>query len=115
MRPARCRGRRPVDCAFGAGEDEPATLRNLETSIKLNVLQVELGWVCLSGISTGYDCAQIINDDFYYSINGVSLWGKQIKYLIQGGDSGGPTFFQHSAYGFISATTLPAGERLCHG
>lgn len=70
---------------------------------------VEGQYVCQTGITTGYTCGELDNRDYAYEFAdlfggyGKFPHGRIASFDCNGGDSGGPIFFQGGAMGTLSA------------
>jgi hypothetical protein len=65
--------------------------------VKFRYSQAVGEWVCKYGMTTGYSCGTIVDKQF----DGVNI---RVNTGVQGGDSGGPWFWNNTAYG----TTISA-------
>ena len=69
------------------------------SGVKFRSSQAVGEWVCKNGMTTGYSCGAIVDKQF----DGVNV-RVNTSVSVQGGDSGGPWFWYHTAYG----TTISA-------
>jgi hypothetical protein len=93
----------PNNLVYVSDTDKARTI----TSYRAYRDQILGDYVCASGITRGYRCGFITDDDLYYGVpfhgNIIYMWGKLAGFRSDGGDSGGPVFNSHTALGIVSA------------
>jgi hypothetical protein len=81
------------------------TPRDTLYSITGDSLSVWGQWICKTGAITGTTCGYVVALGFKGSVGGVEVDNLGVAtFCSQEGDSGGPVFTSHKAYGLVSAT-----------